>query len=111
MKPQKGNYFWSLWVDPQLNQPLLGGSWAVISGVVSPLIWVIIIVTLLRALLVTTHEPPCRPRKKTLPRPGSAVQRSWAAADLAEGSLPCFRGLLIGSIVVPFGDYLVGSQI
>ena len=30
----------------------------VISGVISPLIWVISIVTLLIALLITTHEPP-----------------------------------------------------
>ena len=34
----------------------IGGSWAVISGVISPLIWVIIIAT----LLITTHEPPSR---------------------------------------------------
>ena len=38
--------------------PLLGGSWVVISGAVSPLIWVISIVALLITLLVTTHEPP-----------------------------------------------------
>ena len=37
---------------------VLGGSWAVISGVVSPLIWVITIVTLLITPLITTHEPP-----------------------------------------------------
>ena len=38
--------------------PLLGGSWVVISGVLSPLIWVISIVTLLIALhFLTTHEP------------------------------------------------------
>ena len=34
--------------------PILGGSWVVICGVISPLIWVITIVT----LLMTTHEPP-----------------------------------------------------
>ena len=39
---------------------LLGGSWVVISGVISPLIWVISIVTLRIALLITTHEPPSR---------------------------------------------------
>ena len=38
--------------------PLLGGSGVVISGVISPLIWVIIIVTLLLAPLITTPEPP-----------------------------------------------------
>ena len=37
---------------------LLGGSWVVISGVVSPLIWVISVVTLLIIPLITTHEPP-----------------------------------------------------
>ena len=39
---------------------LLGGSWVVISGVTSPLIWVVTIVTLLITLLITTHEPPSR---------------------------------------------------
>ena len=38
--------------------PILGGSWVVISRVRSPLIWVITIVTLLIAPLITTHEPP-----------------------------------------------------
>ena len=37
---------------------LLGGSGVVISGVLSPLIWVISIVTLLITLLTTTPEPP-----------------------------------------------------
>ena len=37
---------------------ILGGSWVVISGVTSPLIWVISIVTLLITPLITTHEPP-----------------------------------------------------
>ena len=37
---------------------MLGGSWVVISGVTSPRIWVISIVTLLITLLITTHEPP-----------------------------------------------------
>ena len=37
---------------------VLGGSLVVISGVRSPLIWVISIVSLL--ILVTTHEPPSR---------------------------------------------------
>ena len=41
------------------NHPL-GGSGVVISSVISPLIWVISIVTLLITLLVTTHEPPSR---------------------------------------------------
>ena len=38
--------------------PILGGSWVVISGVISPLKGVISIVTLLITLLLTTHEPP-----------------------------------------------------
>ena len=37
---------------------LLGGSWVVISGVLSPLIWVIIMVTLIKTPLITNHEPP-----------------------------------------------------
>ena len=37
---------------------LLGGSWGVISGVISPLIGIIVIVTLLISPLITTHEPP-----------------------------------------------------
>ena len=41
-----------------LTADLLGGSWVVISGVISPLIWVITIVILLVTLLITTHEPP-----------------------------------------------------
>ena len=41
-----------------LEPSLLGGSWVVISGVISPLIWVITIVTLPKTLLITTHEPP-----------------------------------------------------
>ena len=39
---------------------ILGGSWVVINGVISPLIWVITIVILLITLLITTHEPPSR---------------------------------------------------
>ena len=41
-------------------QALLGGSWVVISRVISPRIWVISIVTPLITLLITTHEPPSR---------------------------------------------------
>ena len=37
---------------------VLGGSWVVIRGVISPLIWVINTVTLLITPLITTHEPP-----------------------------------------------------
>ena len=40
---------------------LLGGSCVVISGAISPLIWVISIVTLFITLLVATYEPPSRP--------------------------------------------------
>ena len=46
-------------VDPSL----LGGSWVVISRVISPLVGVIIIVTLLITPLITTHEPPSGPCK------------------------------------------------
>ena len=47
----------SSWV---FRHALLGGSWVVVSGVISPLIGVIIIATLLITLLITTHEPPSR---------------------------------------------------
>ena len=46
-----------------LNFQVLGGSGVVISRVISPLIWVISIVTLLIILLITTHEPPSRVRR------------------------------------------------
>ena len=49
---------------PLRSQILLGGSWVVISGVISPLIWVMltmIIVTLLVTPLITTHEPSSLP--------------------------------------------------
>ena len=39
---------------------LLGGSGVVISRFISPLIWVISIVTLPITLLISTHEPPSR---------------------------------------------------
>ena len=38
----------------------LGGSWVVISRVISPIIWVMITVTLLTTPLITTHEPLSR---------------------------------------------------
>ena len=43
------------------SRTLLGGSWVVISGVLCPLIWVIIIDTLLVTPLITTDEPPSGP--------------------------------------------------
>ena len=46
---------------------LLGGSWEVITGVISPLILVIITVTLLITPLITTHEPPSRDDKSCGP--------------------------------------------
>ena len=43
-----------------MEASVLGGSWVVISGAISPRIWVISIVTLLIALLIAAHEPPSR---------------------------------------------------
>ena len=40
------------------HREVLGGSWVVTNGLISPLIWVISILTLLITLLITTHEPP-----------------------------------------------------
>ena len=39
---------------------VLGGSWVVLNGVISPLIWVILTVTLLITPVITTHAPPSR---------------------------------------------------
>ena len=45
--------------NPNLeSRELLGGSGVVISGVTSPLIWIVSIVTTLITLLISTHEPP-----------------------------------------------------
>ena len=44
----------------RLRIPILGGSWVVISGVISPLIWVITLVTRNITPLTTTPEPPSR---------------------------------------------------
>ena len=55
---------WFAAQTPPSLGPLLGGSWVVISGVINPLIWVIIIVTLLIIPLITAHEPPSRPHKQ-----------------------------------------------
>ena len=46
--------------------------WVVISGVISPLIWVIRIATLLLTRCITTHEPP----SATMTTPASALRRS-----------------------------------
>ena len=50
-----------LFVVYSMSQNLLGGSWVVISMVISPNVWVITIVTLLITPLITTHEPPSKP--------------------------------------------------
>ena len=47
-------------IDSPIESSLLGGSWVVISRFISPLIWVIAIVTLIITPLITTHEPPSR---------------------------------------------------
>ena len=60
---------------------LLGGSWVVISRVISPLIGVIVIVALLITPLITTHEPPSRVYR------GFRVSRD---ADLGQ-AVRCFR--------------------
>ena len=45
----------------KLSETLLGGSWVVINGVISPLIGVITIVTLITGPLISSHEPPSKP--------------------------------------------------
>ena len=54
-----------------LSETLLGGSWVVIHGIISPLIQIINIVTLLITSLRTTHEPPSRRNSRSL---GHVVQ-------------------------------------
>ena len=58
-----------------------GGSWVVISGVISPRIWVITIVTLLITLLITTHEPPSKEPPKQGPVPPSQSSFSLRAHE------------------------------
>ena len=48
----------SMGASRTLLKALLGGSWVVISRVISPFIWVISIVTLLITPDITTPEPP-----------------------------------------------------
>ena len=68
----RGQGVWGFepWSDLFLR--LLGGSWVVISRVISPLIWVISIVILLITLVLTTHEPPsfsrCPRRPESIPK-------------------------------------------
>ena len=55
---------------------VLGGSWLVTSGVISPLIWVISTVTLLRTPLITSHEPPSTPGSR------GALRARWQPTPL-----------------------------
>ena len=57
--------FWCMMLTSWHADVLLGASWVVISGVISPLIWVISIVTLLITPFIATREPPSR--KKAQP--------------------------------------------
>ena len=41
-----------------VSHTVLGGSWVVISGVISSLLWVLTMVTLLITPPTTAHEPP-----------------------------------------------------
>ena len=47
---------------------VLGGSWVDISGLTSPLTWVITIVTALITPFIPTHEPPSNLEEKVPPR-------------------------------------------
>ena len=47
----------------------------VLSGVISPLIWVIVTVTRLITPLITTHEPPSKPIQPKTPK----LLSSWTA--------------------------------
>ena len=52
---------------------VLGVSWVVISEVVSPPLWVIVLVTLLITPLITAHEPLSTPPKRWKPDYGQIV--------------------------------------
>ena len=60
----KGSYKWGLWGSFKgsfkglYRVSRISGLGVVISGVISPLTWVIIIVALLITPLITSHEPP-----------------------------------------------------
>ena len=56
----------------------LGGSWVVISRLISPFIWVITIVTLSITPLITTHEPPrsLHPGIETITRHVTSVRKN-----------------------------------
>ena len=54
---QSDTLLWHSKGEPNPKE-LLGGSWVVINGVISPLIGVIVIVMLLITPLIITHEPP-----------------------------------------------------
>ena len=47
--------FWGPNLEPGVRLPLLGGSWAGRSGVIRPLIWIMIMVTLLITPLTSTY--------------------------------------------------------
>ena len=99
-----------------ISSTVLGGSGVVLSRVISPLIWVISIVTPLKTLLITTPEPPSR---SLLEDPGREMG-STCAVSISEklqvatvrvffafGGAGCRRVIPIGPKVVPFWDYLI----
>ena len=67
------------------NYLLRGGSWVGISGVISPLIWVITIVILLITLLITTHEPPSRAWKLALRESEGQALQGLARLSIPRG--------------------------
>ena len=60
LKSETQDYYIALSPDAtesrNANSSQLGGSWVVISGVISPLVWVIIMVTLLITPCITTQK-------------------------------------------------------
>ena len=77
---------------------LLGGSWVVISGVISPLIWVINTVTLLITPLITTHEPPSWWRKGEFTSEPTFASNVWAGGCRLPGSGFCGTSVGIGEL-------------
>ena len=79
-------------VDVGFLGSVLGGSWVVISRVISLLIWVISIVSLLISPLITTHEPPSRSRDGVLAFEPLKVWKGLRAGGSSASWIRSFSG-------------------
>ena len=79
---------------------LVEGSCIVISGVISPLIRVIITVSLLITSLITTHEPPSSQCNGSLGVPSAASFGLYGSRALLGGSWVVISGVIIRLTIV-----------